>query len=78
MNRCTFCGGKTEEKKVTHPQEYKGKIILLENVPVIVCLQCGEVLLKPGVLEKIQEVVWTETPPKRTTPVPVFDLAEVN
>jgi len=34
MNRCPLCGGKTEEKTVTHPQGYEGKIILLENVPV--------------------------------------------
>ncbi len=67
-----------EERTVTRLQEYEGKIILLENVPVLVCLQYGEVLLQPEVLEKIQEVVWSKTAPKRMTPVPIYDLAEAS
>lgn len=77
MNKCPLCGGELEQKTVTHPQEYKGAILILENVPVEVCRQCGEVLLRPDVLEKIQELVWSKQAPRRTASVPVFDLAEV-
>ena len=77
MRRCPLYSGKLEEKTVTHPQEYKGRIIILENVPAEVCRQCGEVLLRPDVLEKVQGVVWSETAPKRTARVPLCDLAEV-
>jgi YgiT-type zinc finger domain-containing protein len=66
-----------EERAVTHPQEYKGKIIILENVPAEVCSQCGEVLLRPDVLQRVQEVVWSEVVPRRTAQVPVYDLAEI-
>jgi len=34
-------------------------------------------LLHPDVLERAQELVWSETAPKRTASVPVYDLAEV-
>ena len=77
MRRCPLCSGEMEETTVTHPQEYKGRIIILENVPAEVCRQCGEVLLHPDVLERAQELVWSETVPKRTASVPVYDLAEV-
>lgn len=78
MKKCPLCGGDLEQKMVTHPQEYKGAIFIMENVPVEVCGQCGEVMLSPDVLEKIQELVWSEKVPKRTTSVPVYDLAEVS
>lgn len=78
MRRCPLCGGELQEKTITHPQEYKGKVVILENVPAEVCRQCGEVLLRPDVLERVQEVVWSEVAPKRTASVPVYDLAEVS
>ena len=78
MKKCPLCGGELEPKTVTHPQEYKGGIFILENVPVEVCVQCGEVLLRPEVLEKIQELVWSEQAPRRTAAVPVYDMAEVS
>ncbi|MBI2906972.1 MAG: type II toxin-antitoxin system MqsA family antitoxin [Chloroflexi bacterium] len=71
-----MCGGKLEDKTVTHPQEYKGKLVILENVPAEVCQQCGEVLFRPEVVEKMQRLVWSEAEPRRTTCLPVYDLAE--
>jgi YgiT-type zinc finger domain-containing protein len=77
MTKCPFCGGKLEERVVTHPQSYQGKVYILENVPAEVCSQCGEMLLRPEVLEKMQQLVWSGVAPKRTTQVPIYDLAEV-
>ena len=78
MKKCPLCGGKLKNEKITHPQKYKGKIVILENVPAEVCQQCGEVLLRPDVLERMQELVWSEAPPQRTAQIPVYDLAEVS
>ncbi len=77
MKKCPLCGGELEAKTVTHPQEYGGRIIILENVPAEVCQQCGEVLIRPDVLERMQALVWSDTAPGRTAHVPVYDLAEV-
>jgi YgiT-type zinc finger domain-containing protein len=77
MTKCPFCGGELEERVVTHPQSYQGKVYILENVPAEVCSQCGEMLLRPEVLEKMQQLVWSGVAPKRTTQVPIYDLAEV-
>jgi YgiT-type zinc finger domain-containing protein len=78
MTKCPFCGGALEKGTVTHPQSYRGKIYILENIPAEVCSQCGEVLLRPDVLEKIQRLIWSGVAPRRTTQVPVYDLAEIN
>ncbi|MFH1150354.1 MAG: type II toxin-antitoxin system MqsA family antitoxin [Actinomycetota bacterium] len=78
MKECPLCGGELEPRVITHPQEYKGEIYIIENVPVEVCVQCNEVLLSPEILEKIQQLVWSETAPKRTESVPVYDLAEAS
>ena len=75
--KCPLCGGGLEEKKITHAQQYKERIVILENVPAEVCHQCGEVLLRPGVLERLQDLVWSERAPDRTTQVPVYDFAEM-
>ncbi len=77
MMKCPLCGGELEAKTVTHPQEYGGRIIILENVPAEVCQQCGEVLIRPDVLGRMQELVWSDTAPRRTAHVAVYDLAEV-
>ena len=78
MKQCPLCGGELEGRAVTYPQEYKGRIVLLENVPAEVCRQCGEVLVQPDVLERVQKIVWSEAAPKRMTSIPVYDLAEVS
>ena len=78
MSNCPLCGGKLEDRAIKHPQEHKGEIGILENVPAQVCLQCGEVLLRPDVLERVQEAVWSGAVPKRTASVPVYDLAEAS
>ncbi len=75
-NSCPLCGGKLAQKKVTHPQEHEGQIIILENVPAEVCEQCGEVLLRPEAADRVQKLVWSQPPPKRTAHVPVYDLEE--
>jgi HTH-type transcriptional regulator/antitoxin MqsA len=77
LEKCPLCGGGLEDRRITHAQHYGERIIILENVPAEVCRQCGEVLLRPGVLERIQDLVWSEGTPKRIAQVPVYDLAEI-
>ncbi len=78
MKKCPLCGGELEEKTLTHPQEYEGRIVILENVHAEVCHQCGEVFIRPDVLEKMQQAVWSELRPRRTARIPVYDLAKVS
>ena len=72
--KCPLCGGSLEARHIFHPQFFDGNLVILENVPAEVCLQCGEILVSPSVVERMQEKVWAGKPPKRTAHVPVYDL----
>lgn len=41
---CFMCKGKLEEKNTTFMVELDNCIIIIKNVPSLVCEQCGEVL----------------------------------
>ena len=75
--KCPVCKGTLEERSITYVQEYKGRVIIIENVPAEVCRQCGEKLLRPEIAEQIQKLVWENPAPTRKAEVPVYDLAEV-
>ena len=74
---CAFCKGKLEEQAITYPTEYKGRVIIVSNVPAIVCTQCGEVLFEPDVAAKLQKIVWGEAATARPVSVDSYDFAEV-
>ena len=76
MNKCRTCGGTFEDGQITLTQQCDGKVAILENVPAKECKQCGDGLLRPEIVEKIQKLVWSGATPNRMVRVPVYDLAE--
>ena len=75
--RCAFCKGELESKLIRYLQEYQGRVIIIENVPAEVCTQCGEPLLHPDVVEKLQKIVWGEAAEAKPVSVDSYDFAEV-
>jgi len=75
--QCAFCRGELEETRITYTTEYKGRVVVVENVPARVCRQCGETVLRPEVVEKLQRVVWGELPHTKTVEVPFYDFVQV-
>ena len=75
--QCAFCQGDLQEKLITYPTEYEGRVVIVENVPALVCKQCGETVLRPDVAEKLQKIVWGEVPQPKTVEVASYDFAEV-
>jgi len=73
---CPQCGGSFEAKTVTHQQTWCEELYEFENVPALVCAQCGEVWLAAEVAQLIESVVKRHPQPKRYHQVPVFSLAE--
>ena len=51
--------------------------MIVENVPALVCTQCGETLFRPDVTEKLQKIVWGEMPHPKPVQVDSYDFAEV-
>ena len=77
MKTCPLCGGGLVEKRITHPQKYNEEIFILENVLADVYRQCGEVLLRPDILELLQDMVWKGKSADHVTELPAYDFAEI-
>ena len=64
------------EQEVTYRIELQDKLIVVENVPVKVCIQCGEKLYSAETVERLQQTVWEQKAPSKVLSTPVFDFSE--
>ena len=72
--RCSICNGKVIKQKINYIQWYKDHPVIIRNVPAEVCTQCGEQLLKPEIVEKLQSVIWECKKPIRKISTPVYAI----
>lgn len=75
MNECLYCKGSLEEKHISRVQEYKGHWYLIENLPALVCSQCGEVYYTPNTHDLVLEMVKSKARPTRTETLSVLDAS---
>lgn len=52
-----MCKGDIIHTKHTYIQEFENCIIIIKNVPALVCTQCGEVYYSDDIAEKLEEIV---------------------
>ena len=71
---CEHCEHELVERQVTIHRKFKGKYILIENVPAGVCPHCGTRFFAANVLKTIQESVRGRRKAKREVSVPVYSL----
>jgi YgiT-type zinc finger domain-containing protein len=69
---CFYCGGSVEESLIFREIRWKGKLFIFENVPVGVCIQCGEKIIKPEVAKTIDHLIQEEKEPTKIIQVPVY------
>jgi len=69
--KCTIegCPGEYEPRRIVHTVRYKGQIVVIEDVPAEVCSVCGDTLLRPETLRKIEELLEANRPPTKSAPV---------
>jgi len=63
------CPGAYEEKKIVHTVRRAGQVIIIDGVPAEVCSVCGDVLLKPDTVRRIEVILREAGTPQRTAPV---------
>jgi YgiT-type zinc finger domain-containing protein len=75
-SRCSVCGGRYENRMVTvdlyNPQN---QLIVVNNVPAEVCIQCDDELFTPETTRQLLELSKRPPVPAKTLRVPVYDLA---
>jgi YgiT-type zinc finger domain-containing protein len=70
--KCEHCGGTVKERRVDREAlRHKGNIVILENVPIGVCDQCGARYFDASVLRRVAEIGRGAALPLRTIEVPV-------
>lgn len=61
-----------EEKLLPREVRWKDRLFIIENVPMGVCVQCGEKVLKPDVAKGIDRILQEKKKPTKTIQVPVY------
>jgi len=51
---------------------WEGRLFIFENVPMGVCTQCGEKVLKPEVTKTIDQILKEHRKPTKIIQVPVY------
>jgi YgiT-type zinc finger domain-containing protein len=71
MMKCSIndCPGEYEDKKVVHTVRHHGRVVVIDGVPAEVCSVCGDVLLKPDTVRRIEAILREAGKPDRTAPV---------
>ena len=78
MNNCHYCKGQLEEKQVTRMQEYRGHWYIIENLPALVCRQCGETYYTPEAHDQVIDLITGDAEPVRMEAVAVLDASKVS
>ncbi|WP_435620190.1 YgiT-type zinc finger protein [Thermoanaerobacterium thermosulfurigenes] len=74
-DRCFKCGGKLEKKEIRIEKWIEDKLIVIEHVPVMECVECGERYFDANTSLKLDEYFY-EKKPVKTIEVPVFEYKE--
>ena len=69
---CFYCGGTVEECRLPREVRWQGQLFIFEDVPLGVCTQCGEKVLKPEVAKSIDRILQGQKQPARMMQVPVY------
>ena len=69
--RCSIkdCVGEYEERRIVHTVRHQGRVVVIDGVPADVCSVCGDVLLKPETVRRIEAILREAGEPDRTAPV---------
>lgn len=71
--RCEYCNGSIVERKVDLPRKVSGKYVLIKNVPVGICRECGVRYYAANVLKTIEASIKRRKIEKKI-PMAVYSL----
>jgi YgiT-type zinc finger domain-containing protein len=72
---CEFCEGTVEERLVKKEVfKHKSSFVMLENVPVGICNNCGYRYYHSTILKRVSEIAEGKRAAERTEPIPVAHL----
>lgn len=75
MEKCDFCSGNVVTKKLTVDFHYKGRLVIIEDVPVKVCSECGEKYYDAQIWDQLEKIAKSKTNVKKEILVPVKEYS---
>ncbi len=63
------CPGEYEERQIVHTVRHRDHILVINHVPAEVCAVCGDMLLKPETVRRIEMLLHTPVQPVGTVPL---------
>ena len=63
------CPGEYAAGTVMHTVRYRGQVIVIDHVPAEVCSVCGDVLLRPETVRRIEVLLEEQSQPARRVPL---------
>jgi len=75
-DRCEFCTGEMEQRRVLARFRFKGETIYIENVPAWVCNNCAEQYFDAPVYKRLEQIAQQRDQIKQTIcfPLAKFDI----
>jgi YgiT-type zinc finger domain-containing protein len=67
--KCDLCRGEYREKLVTRSYTFKGRTVVVEGVPALVCDQCGDILIREETVAAIDDLLERGQGPQGYAPV---------
>ncbi len=77
QKKCGECGGTVEVRGISHTQPWGNQLYRFEDVPALVCVQCGHTWLSAEISQLMDSIIRNQTKPIRFEKVPVFSLARL-
>jgi HTH-type transcriptional regulator/antitoxin MqsA len=75
MSQCHVCSGDRFHEEVTSEVFRIGdRLLLVENIPVMVCDRCGEEVFERDTMERVRILLHGDARPIRTVEVGIFSF----
>jgi YgiT-type zinc finger domain-containing protein len=72
--KCLVCHHDMAERNITLDLRWGEELVVIEEVPAIVCENCGEQVFTPAVTRQVQVLAQQRQKATRTIVVPVLSL----
>ena len=69
---CEYCSGEIRPKKVTVNHSYEGKLVIIKDVPVDVCQECGQRYYAAATLDQLDTLAQNSDAAPERISVPVM------
>lgn len=74
--KCDVCRiGDRVERLVRYQITVDDRLIVVDNVPAVVCDNCGETTFTPETVARLQQKVWGHEAPARTIEATVYEFS---